>query len=213
MLDNTLAYNKTSKFCFFDLETYNLCLSFIRNRCWQATFITLNGDKTESVHDLFIKWPDTNLKIGAGAAAVTHYDENVFQSKAITDKEAWPIVYNSLETADFLVGHNIGNFDFYLIKDWYKMNGLDYRHLIPKMIDTKALSIAFKLGLKKPASVPLFEWQLQFMNFRQKGLKSNLSLMAKSLDIQFDEKLMHNSAYDLDINIQLFNKLKFSLDL
>lgn len=212
MLDNTLAYDKTSRFCFFDLETFNLNLSYRFNRPWQAGLISRIADRDVEVHDLWIKWPDSKLKIGAGAAAVTNYDENVFQSKAITNKEAWPIIYRNLEEADFLIAHNGLNFDIFLIAEWYKENGKDYRHLIPKCIDTKCLSVAYKLGLKKPQNISLFEWQLQFMYFRQKGLKTRLEIMGKEFGIDTVGPL-HDAINDLRLNISVFNKLKFSLDL
>jgi len=45
MMENLLRYDKDKVYTFIDLETENLCLSFVNNRPWQCGMIKVKGNE------------------------------------------------------------------------------------------------------------------------------------------------------------------------
>ena len=81
MEENWLRFNKNAKIAFIDVETYNLALNFQINRPWQVAVLKVQGEQILEEIDCLIKWEDCKFKIGAGAAAVTKFNENYFNIK------------------------------------------------------------------------------------------------------------------------------------
>lgn len=215
MDNNLLRFDKTSSFLFVDFETFNLCLSFAHNRFWQCGMLNVVNGKIIEEDNIFIKDWDCGLEIGAEAARITKYNPYVVEKQGIYPSHAWKIISEKLDKADYIVGHNTLNFDLYLIKDFYKMFGRDYRRLMPKMIDTNALAKAVKLGINydKSKHASLLDFQYPLVHHVQKGLKTNLTALAKEYELNFDPEMMHDATYDLKVNIDVWDRLKFSLDI
>ena len=55
-MENLLRYDKDKVYTFIDLETENLCLSFINNRPWQCGMINAKGNEILQTSDIYIKW-------------------------------------------------------------------------------------------------------------------------------------------------------------
>lgn len=215
MFEELLRYDKNKTYCFFDFETFNLCLNFVQNRPWQLGIIKVKGDNIVESKDLIINWSkETDLKIGAEAAKITHYNHQRVLDTGLTPKEAWLAAEPYFNDCDFIIGHNILNFDAYLVKGYAEYLNRPWKHYIPKMIDTNSLAKGLKMNIpfdKKRDN--LLEYQYRMIDIRAKGVKTNLKALATEYDIPFDEAKLHDGIYDLTINIQVWNKLKYQIEI
>lgn len=207
-----LRYAKDKKFVMIDCETFNLNLSFHFNRPWQIAMIEAVGEKIVSSHDLFLKW-DTDLKISSGAAQLTRYDQKAFDKKAIPAKDAFKVIDKSLAQADYIVGHNLLGFDIYLLKGMYEYFGKDWSWITKKIIDTNCISRSIKLNYPYKNSEDLLAFQYKLCNTRKKGVKTSLGVMAKELGVVFDQNKLHDALEDLKVNFEVWNKLKWQIEL
>lgn len=207
-----LRFDKQKVLTFFDAETFNLCLNFCQNRPWQVAMIQLKGDKILSEDDIRIKW-DTDLQIGEQAAIITRYNQKQQEERQIPAKKAFERVYEVLEKTDYIIGHNVIGFDIYILQEMYKFFGKPYSHLIFKMLDTNLIAKGIKMQYPIDASISITEWQYKIYHKKQKGLKTGLSTLGKEFGIAFDENTLHDALNDLRLNIEVWNKLKFMIDI
>lgn len=215
MFEDLLRYDKNKTYCFFDLETFNLNLNFNYNRPWQFGLLFVKGEEILESKDLLINWTkESDLKISDDAAKITRYDHNKVLSKGIAPKDAWGIAEEMLNKADFIIGHNIINFDIYLIKGYAELLNKPWKHLISKMIDTRSLIQGFKLGIPfNRERDNLVEYQYKMSNKVVRGVKTNLTAVAKEYGIEHDYENLHDSICDLNLNIKVWNKLKFQIEI
>jgi len=77
------------------------------------------------------------------------------------------------------------------------------------------LSIA--RGIKnnlKPKNIENFlEFQLQMLNIRVKGQKNSLAALGKQYSIEHDYEKLHNAIVDLELNLKIWNKLKYEMEV
>lgn len=209
---NLLRFDQTSKFLYLDFETFNLCLNFCHNLPWQASMLSVQNSNILQEFDFYIKW-DTELEISEEAARINHYNHETVLNKGQDPKIVFDIIYSQINSHDYIVGHNVLGFDIYLLYEWYKLNGKNPKGLENKFIDTNLMAKAIKLNFGPPKNCSRIEWQYKLLHKRVKGLKTNLKLVATELGIDFDEALLHNSLYDLRVNKQVFEKLKFQIEI
>ena len=57
------------------------------------------------------------------------------------------------------------------------------------------------------------EYQYRIYNTRRKGVKSNLTYLGKEFDIEHDYANLHNALVNLELNLKVWNRLKYSLEL
>tara|TARA_R100000808_G_C2147827_1_gene155857 strand:- start:2587 stop:3114 length:528 start_codon:yes stop_codon:yes gene_type:complete len=174
--------------------------------------IKVKGGKKVAEKDIYIKW-DTDLKISEGAARITRYSQKTVDSLGIAPEEAFPTIEDWLDNADYIVGHNIIGFDVYLIKDYYKLLGKSSEHLYPKMIDTSAIARGVKMGIPFKNGDSLAEYQYIAYHRKQKGIKTNMTSLGKEFDIDHDYANLHNALIDLGLNVKIWEKLKWQIDL
>lgn len=212
MDEHLLRFRKDKKLVFIDCETYNLCLNFCHNVTWQVSMLETDGTKKTDERDYYIKW-DTDFKISDDAKRITRYDDNFVQENGKTIEQTVPTIQKWLDKADYVVGHNILGFDIYLIKELYKLHGEDYKPLIPKVIDTNCIARGIKMEIPYRAGEDFTEYQYRIYNTRRKGIRSNLTALGKEFGIDHDYANLHNALVDLDLNLKVWNKLKYSLEL
>ena len=218
MDEHLLRFDKDKTLLFIDCETFNLCLNSSENLPWQVGMIkTKSGFNTKSVKkwDLHIKW-DTDLEIGVEAARITKFNPSKFESLAISPEEAFKDIERELDSCDYIVGHNILGFDIYLIKDYYNYMGKDYRHLVSKVIDTNCLSKGVKMDVTlrsncNPDGLTLHQYKM--VHKRKKGVRTNLTALGKEFDIDHDYENLHDAVVDLELNIKVWDKLKYMVDI
>lgn len=215
MFEDLLRFDQQKTYALIDFETYNLCLNFCQNRPWQLGIILVRGDNIIESKDLIINWTkETDLEISAEAARITRYDHKKVLEKGISPKEAWEIAEPYLNNADFIMGHNILNFDTYLLKGYAEYLNRPWKHYIPKMIDTRSLIQGVKLGIPfNREKDNLIEYQYRMSNKVVKGVKTNLTAVAKEYSIEHDYAMLHDALCDLALNLKVWQKLKFQIEI
>ena len=209
-----LRFDKTKTLTFIDCETYNLCLSFINNRPWQIAFIEVKGDEIIKETDLLIKWPkEKNLGISVKAAQMTKYDPHKIEKFGISPEDAFAVLEEKLNAADYVVGHNLLGFDVYLIREYYRLMGFKTDFFIKKIIDTKCLSQGLKLSTPFNGKEDLLNYQYRMYNCPVKGIKTNLTLLGKEYGIEHDYENLHNALVDLRLNVKVWNKMKWQVEI
>jgi DNA polymerase III alpha subunit (gram-positive type) len=213
---NLLRYNYDQKWIILDTETTGLNL--IYTLPFQVSFVKFTIAKKIEEHNYFVDWP--HLKMSKGAAAVTRFNFDYYKSKAKPAKEILDIVESSLHDEGYkITGQNFLGYDSMIIDSWRRALGMksnySYLHSPFKVYDTIALSKAIKLGIKPDISSPsnFLSWQYKMINYVQKGLKTNLGLTAKELQIQVDENKLHDALYDININREIFLKQILALEI
>lgn len=211
---NLLRFNKKVKYAFVDCETFNLNLSFEVNRPWQIAVLDVEGESVLNAIDLRIKWDDCKFSIGEGAAKVTRFDPVFHASLAITPEEAFPRFWPILKSADYIVMHNGLRFDIYLLKGYAEYMGEDWSFIMDKVIDTKAISQGIKMNRPyNPKDDVWFEYQYQMANTFKKGIKTNLALLGKEYGIDHNYDNLHDAIVDLELNLKVWNKMKYQIEL
>ena len=213
MREHLLRFDKSKTYVFIDCETFNLCLNNSYNLPWQIAMIKAVSGKKVAEKDFYIKW-DTDLEIGEEAARITRYSQKKMDDIGIPPEQAFPTIRDWLDNADWIVAHNMLGFDLYLIKDFYKVNNLDYRHLMPKILDTNSLARGIKIGIPhKEEEGSLIEYQYRMTNMRKKGVRTNLTALGKEYGIDHDYSKLHDAIVDLELNLKVWNKIKWQIEI
>lgn len=210
-----LRYRQDVTYAFIDLETFNLNLSFKYNRPWQVGIIYVKGEKVEDARDIRINWPDAPyLSIGKEAAMITKFDPVLHKKLAVLPGEAFPRFWPMLESADYIVMHNGLKFDLYLLKDYARMMGREWKWMMPKIIDTKALAQGIKMNIVyKPKDGNFLEYQYRMANIIAHGVKTRLAILGKEYGIAHAYENLHDAIVDLELNLKVWNKIKYQVEI
>jgi DNA polymerase III epsilon subunit-like protein len=208
-----LRFDKNQKYILFDLESCSLNLQHPSNKPWQVGFILGRGEYIQSLHCHYVKWPD--LKVSPEASIVTHFSYEIYNCEA---EDALKIL-NKFEQYLFdesylIVGHNILGFDVYLHQIWRRLLGkpTDFSY-INRCIDTNALAKATKLGISYNKKELLLAFQYRMLDRIEKGLKTRLEVLGKEYGIDFDKEKLHDAGNDVKLNWEVWNKLKYQIDI
>jgi len=212
MDDHLLRFNKTDEFVFIDVETFNLCLNIENNLPWQISMLKVKGNDIVNHKDMLVKW-ETDLKISADAARITRHDPNKVQKLGISPEEAFEQMYDWLCSAHKIVGHNIFGFDIYLIRGLCKKFNKPWKQFVNKIIDTNCIAKGIKFGELPTKDENITEYQYRMCNVFRKGVKTSLSALGKEFSISHDYERLHDALVDLELNLKVWNKLKFMIDL
>ncbi len=213
MKDDLLRYDDKQKYLIFDFETCNLNLVSSENKPWQLSFIVATKNKITEKHDHFLKWK--NLKVSDGAQRATGFDYTKYKIKA---EEPLPVLrkFDKLlyDKKYKIVGHNLLGFDVYVHNTLRKSLGLksDFSYL-DRLIDTNCLAKAYREEIKFDKKDSFLSWQFRLDRYIKKGLKTNLAAMLRELDVQFDKNKLHDSMYDIQMNLEIFRKLIWKVDI
>lgn len=213
MIDDVLLrFNlDNKKFLIWDFETESVNTFFARP--WQIYYALYHGKSLIKKQNFYLKWPD--LKVSPGAAAITGFNQKIIDEQGVEPIIALENFNKELyKEENVSVGHNILGFDCMIHNVCQRQLGLkqDYSYL-EKLIDTHCLSKAFKLGWKKGPNQSLLEWQFQLYNFRQKGLKTNVALMATEFEIPFDAANLHKAEVDVPVTFEIFKQLVYKVEI
>lgn len=188
----------------FDFESQRLCL-LEDNLPFEVSYMVADRRGTISTKTHYLKWP--NFKMSADAARITR-----FQQSWVDNGDDPREVLEEFESYIFdpqydICGQAILSFDVYIHQLWRRALGLkpDFSYL-SRLYDTNLLSRAYKMGWK-PDRENLLAWQYKVMAGYQKGIKTNLGLMAKELGMEVDESKQHGAAYDLQLNAFVHYKI------
>lgn len=212
MDEHLLRYDKAKTFVFIDCETFNLCLNSCHNLPWQVGMIKRKGEQKIDSKNYYINW-DTTLTISDEAARITRYDHNKVKKMGAKIEEVFPTIKDWLDHADYIVGHNILGFDIYIIKELYNNMGCHWTHLMNKIIDTNCLARGIKYNTPYNRSHNFLEYQYKIYHTRRKDVKSSLTTLGKENGIEHDYDKLHDALNDLDLNIKVWDKLKWQVDI
>lgn len=212
MDEHLLRFNKTKTYTFIDFETFNLCLNFCHNLPWQVGMLKVKGESILDSKNFYLKW-DTELKISEDAARITRFDPLKVSKLGVYQSEVFPTIKDWLENCDFIVGHNILGFDIFLIKELYKINGLCYKHLVEKIIDTNCLAKGIKMSIPYKQKDNLLEYQYKLLHTVKRGIKTRLELLGGEYEIDHDYANLHDAITDLELNLKVWNKLKWAIEI
>jgi len=213
MQKNLLRFQDKQKYFLFDLETCHLNLASTDNKPWQVGYIVGEGKHILEVKSHMIKW--SPLNITEGAARVTHFDKKIYEEKAEDPKLIYDILAKYLYNQEYIIlGHNILGFDVYLLEIYRKLLGLksDYS-FIHRCIDTNAIAKAIELGVKPREGEDELAFQYSMLNHKQKGLKTNLTVLGNKYKIDFDPEKLHNAEEDVKLNWQIWNQMVWEIDI
>jgi DNA polymerase III epsilon subunit-like protein len=172
---------------------------------------SIAGKKVDH-QDLFIKW-NTSLKISKEAKMITRYDQKKVDRLAQSFNDVFPIISDWLDSCDYIVGHNILGFDIYLIKEMYLLKGRRIDHLVEKIIDTNCIAKGVKYPIPKMNNESLIDYQYKLLHTRKKGVKTNQLALGKDYKIEHDYDRLHDAIVDLELNLKIWNTLKFQADI
>ena len=135
-----------------------------------------------------------------------------WQIAMIKAEGVFPTIKDWLDNADYIVGHNILGFDIYLIKDFYNYAGEEYQHLMDKIIDTNCVAKGIKFELPYKEGEDFLEYQYKLAHERRRGVKTNLAFLGKEYEIKHDPSKLHDALADLELNLKVWNQLKYRLE-
>ena len=150
--------------------------------------VRVKGNKIVAEKDYHIKW-DSELKISEEAARITRFSESKLKKLGLPPEEVLPTVIDWLDSADYVA------------------------HLMPKIIDTLSIARGVKSGLRFKPDESLLAYQYRMASFRQKGLKASLAALGKEYEIKHDYHNLHDALTDLKLNVKVWNKLKWQIDI
>ena len=85
---------------------------------------------------------------------------------------------------------------------------------MPKILDTNALARGAKMGISYNENEgSLLEYQYRMSNIRKKGVRTNLMALAKGYKIDHDYDKLHDAIVDLELNLKVWNKLKWEIEV
>jgi len=59
----------------------------------------------------------------------------------------------------------------------------------------------------------LIEYQYKLLHTYKKGIKTNLTALGKDYTIDHDYENLHNAIVDLELNLKVWNKIKFQVEI
>lgn len=209
---NFLRDNPGQKFVFYDFETCSLnCLR--ENAPWSLGYILYQNGKILESHNHYIKWD--NLNISKDAARITRFDMEEYKRKAEDPIKVLDKFESYLLNDQYInAGHNLMNFDIYVLKIWREKLGRknDYSYL-DRTIDTNSIARAIKKGVKQIKPEERKMMMFRFGNYVEKGLKTNLTALGKELKIDVNYENLHESQNDVILTAKVWDKLKYLIEI
>ena len=213
MNENLLRYKKNQKYLIFDYETCNLNLSSYENKPWQIGFITAEGSNIINKFDLLIAWDE--LKVSDDAARITNFSKSKYEKEKKDATKCLDLFEKYLYDEEYIVvGHNILGFDIFMHNIHRKLCGRhsDYSYL-NRVIDTNCVARAIKNDIFYNKSSSLISWQYKLLNYRKKGVKTNLKQLCKDYSIEFDDKKLHDALYDVEKTSDVLQKMLWQVEI
>jgi len=210
-MEDLLRFKFDQKYVIFDTETEGLNL--VSSKPWQLAWIEAKGKKITKKQNRFLKWEELN--VSEDAARITGFSNKDYLSKAEDPAVVFKEFMDLISQDDVIVvGQNILGYDLYML-------GVIARNLNVKIdysfakrcFDTKAIATAIAKDSKNPDKEDFLAWQLRYLNYRERGLKSSQKFLLQHYDIDFDEKKLHDALYDIEKNFEIFKKQLWELEI
>lgn len=208
---NLLRYNIDKEhFLVPDCETEALNLRF--SRPWSVGYLICDGKNIISKNNRYLWYSD--LKVSKDAARITNFNYQEYKEKAEDPKKVYEEFGDYLYNSQYIkVGHNFLGIEVPMFDSWRRAIGLktDYSFINDRILDTHSIAKAIKKSIK-PTN-PLIAWMYKLNSLVEKGLKTNLGLLAKENDIPVNESLQHDALYDVLLTWEIFKKQIWQIEL
>lgn len=213
MDEDLLRFKNNQKYLFFDYETCNLNLSHLENKPWQIGFIICKGSKILEKHDLTIGWDE--LHVSEAAARITNFSKSKYDKSKKDAKFCLDLFEKYLYNKEYLVvGHNVLGFDIFMHNIHRILCGKksDYSYM-NRIIDTNCIARAIKNEIKFSKESSFISWQYKLLNYRKRGVKTNLKQLCKDYSLEFDDSKLHDALYDVEKTVELLNKMLWQVEI
>ena len=213
MSDNLLRFKNNQKYLIFDFETCSLNLGSPENKPWQLSFLIVEGRKIKESFNYLIGWEDLN--ISDDARRITNFNESFYRKNAADPNKVLSQFEKYLYDESYMpVGHNILGFDLYIHGIFRKLlkKKADYSYL-NRCIDTLSLAKAIKKNIKRDSKTDFISWQYKLNSFFEKRMGCSIQALCKKYEIEFDANKLHDAMYDIELNLKIFNKQLWELDV
>lgn len=223
-----LRFKKGQKYLIWDFETANLSLlpcsngldnlDTIINMPWQLGWQVYDGAKLVENHEDWIWWECFGSKMGRDAAAITQFDQSLYERRA---KPPEPILerFNGylLDPSVISITANGQNFDLYLYNIYRHLlkKGTDYSW-VSRHYDIQVLEKASILGVAPPP-IGTDDWTLfsfKMSGIRKRGMKTSLAHLAQQNGVPYDPNRHHKEAsYDVSLTKGVFDAQIRKMDI
>jgi len=210
-MEDLLRFKFDQKYVIFDTETEGLNL--VTSKPWQLAWIEATGKKITKKQNRFLKWDDLN--VSEDAAKVTGFDKKEYESKAEDPAVVFKEFMGLISQDDVIVvGQNILGYDLYMLGVIARnLNIIMDYSFINNCFDTKAIATALAKGNKTPDKDDFIGWQIKWLHYRERGLKTNQKFLLQHYEIDFNEAKLHDALYDIEKNFEIFQKQLWELDI
>ena len=210
-MEDLLRFKFNQKYVIFDTETEGLNL--VTSKPWQLAWIEAEGKKITKKQNRFLMWDDLN--VSEDAAKITGFDKKDYLSKAEDPAVVFKEFMNLINQDDIIiVGQNILGYDLYILGVIARNLNVKINYsFVERCFDTKAIATAIAKDSKNPDKEDFLAWQLRYLHYREKGLKTNQKFLLQYYDIDFDEKKLHDALYDIEKNFEIFQKQIWELEI
>ena len=212
LITGNIRFNRNQKYIVLDYETCSLNILGLENKGWQVGLVLAQGNEIKESYDLLVNWP--NLNVSTDAARITRFDAEKVKREGKKPEEVLKFIDSYLYNPEYkVVGHNYLNFDSYIHNIFRRNLGYksDYSY-INRVIDTRALITADKLGIQLADVDDFTMFQYKMLGYHKRGFKTNLTASCKEYEVEVDESKTH-SAYDTELTFFILQKLlkKFNI--
>ena len=210
-MEDLLRFKFDQKYVIFDTETEGLNL--VSSKPWQLAWIEATGKKIVKKQNRFLMWED--LKVSDDAARITGFDKKEYLSVAEDPSTVFKEFMDLISQDDVIVvGQNILGYDLYMLGVIARNLNIKVDYSFAKRcFDTKAIAAALAKDNKTPDKDDFIAWQLRYLNYRERGLKTNQKFLLQHYDIDFDEEKLHDALYDIEKNFEIFQKQLWELEI
>lgn len=210
-MEDLLRFKFDQKYVIFDTETEGLNL--VTSKPWQLAWIEATGKKITKKQNRFLMWDDLN--VSEDAARVTGFNYQTYAKQAEDPLVVYKEFMDLISQDDvIIVGQNLLGYDIYILGVIARKLGLDIDYsFVNRIFDTKAIATALAKGNKTPDKDDFIAWQIKWLHYRERGLKTNQKRLLEYYDIKFDESKLHDALYDIEKNFEIFLKQLWELEI
>lgn len=210
MNEDLLRMRNDVKFCTFDFETEDLNL--YTSKPWQFACVVATNQAIIRKRDIYLRWPDLN--ISKEAEQITRFNRLHWKDNAMDPKEAFEIIHEEFDEADYICGHNILGYDINIYRSSCRKLGIKPRPIHYKMIDSMCFGKGIKLEThyKKGENPLLYQQRMLETRVEKRGF-ATLAAFCKLYEIQTDETKLHDALYDVTVNWEVIKKMLWHVEL
>lgn len=212
MLNKNPYCDPDKKYIVYDCESCHLNLA-IENYPWQNAWLVCQGNRILEEYNYYINWP--KMKVSEDAAKTCHFNYDFVARNSQEPKFVLEKLNEYLYNPEyFTVISNGLRFDCFVIMQFQKEMGMkvDWSWL-DRLLDTVALVKGVKLNIKKSSEDSLLQYQFRLHNLKSKGVKTGLAALCKENGINYDVNIAHNALSDCKYLFEVWNKIKWNIEL